>query len=410
MSNSQIATLLMGVLGIMFFILIVLIGIYVIIRIKSKYKQKEDENEENVSSKSKVEQMYNLKSIFNFMEFDKIEDNMIVQKKGKKFIMIVKCQGINYDLMSGVEKSGVEQGFIQYLNSLRYPIQIYIQTRTVDLTGSISTYKQKIRKLGDDLAHKEFDYNQKVRSGQYNRKQLEKERFELVKARNLYEYGTDIVANTERMSLNKSILTKQYYIVLSYYPEEVSNSNYSADEISGMAFSELYTRAQTTINLMSVCGVAGKILDSYELAELLYSAYNRDEAENYDLQKAINSGYDSLYVTAPDVLEKRKRELDKQIEIDAINMANRAVDEVNHETELEKEVRKREEEYNEMVARMAELVLENNQDILGKSVVNKAKQKVNDLEKANDEKDKNKEEVVNEQKKVKRAGRPRKTA
>jgi len=410
MSNSQIATLLLGVLGIMFFILIILIGIYVIIRIKSKNKQKEDENEENVSSKSKVEQMYNLKSIFNFMEFDKIEDNMIVQKKGKKFIMIVKCQGINYDLMSGVEKSGVEQGFIQYLNSLRYPIQIYIQTRTVDLTGSISTYKQKIRKLGDDLAHKEFDYNQKVRSGQYNRKQLEKERFELVKARNLYEYGTDIVANTERMSLNKSILTKQYYIVLSYYPEEVSNSNYSADEISGMAFSELYTRAQTTINLMSVCGVAGKILDSYELAELLYSAYNRDEAENYDLQKAINSGYDSLYVTAPDVLEKRKRELDKQIEIDAINMANRAVDEVRQETELEKEVRKREEEYNEMVARMAELVLENNQDILGKSVVDKAKQKVNDLEKANDEKDKNKEEVVNEQKKVKRAGRPRKTA
>lgn len=410
MSNSQIATLLMGVLGIMFFILIVLIGIYVIIRIKSKYKQKEDENEENVSSKSKVEQMYNLKSIFNFMEFDKIEDNMIVQKKGKKFIMIVKCQGINYDLMSGVEKSGVEQGFIQYLNSLRYPIQIYIQTRTVDLTGSISTYKQKIRKLGDDLAHKEFDYNQKVRSGQYNSKQLEKERFEVVKARNLYEYGTDIVANTERMSLNKSILTKQYYIVLSYYPEEVSNSNYSADEISGMAFSELYTRAQTTINLMSVCGVAGKILDSYELAELLYSAYNRDEAETYELKKAINSGYDSLYVTAPDVLEKRKRELDKQIEIDAINMANRAVDEVNHETELEKEVRKREEEYNEMVARMAELVLENNQDILGKSVVDKAKQKVNDLEKANDEKDKNKEEVVNEQKKVKRAGRPRKTA
>ena len=410
MSNSQIATLLMGVLGIMFFILIVLIGIYVIIRIKSKYKQKEDENEENVSSKSKVEQMYNLKSIFNFMEFDKIEDNMIVQKKGKKFIMIVKCQGINYDLMSGVEKSGVEQGFIQYLNSLRYPIQIYIQTRTVDLTGSISTYKQKIRKLGDDLAHKEFDYNQKVRSGQYNSKQLEKERFEVVKARNLYEYGTDIVANTERMSLNKSILTKQYYIVLSYYPEEVSNSNYSADEISGMAFSELYTRAQTTINLMSVCGVTGKILDSYELAELLYSAYNRDEAETYELKKAINSGYDSLYVTAPDVLEKRKRELDKQIEIDAINMANRAVDEVNHETELEKEVRKREEEYNEMVARMAELVLENNQDILGKSVVDKAKQKVNDLEKANDEKDKNKEEVVNEQKKVKRAGRPRKTA
>ena len=38
------------------------------------------------------------------MEFESIEDNMIVQKKGKRFLMIVKCQGINYDLMSGVEK------------------------------------------------------------------------------------------------------------------------------------------------------------------------------------------------------------------------------------------------------------------------------------------------------------------
>ena len=36
MSNNQIATLLMGVLGIMFFILIVLIGVYAVIRIKSK--------------------------------------------------------------------------------------------------------------------------------------------------------------------------------------------------------------------------------------------------------------------------------------------------------------------------------------------------------------------------------------
>ena len=85
--------------------------------------------------------------------------------------------------------------------------------------------------------------------------QLEKERFEVVKARNLYEYGTDIVNNTERMSLNKNILTKQYYVILSYYPEEANNSVYASEEINNMAFSELYTRAQSTINLLSVCGI-----------------------------------------------------------------------------------------------------------------------------------------------------------
>ena len=407
MTNNQIANMLFIVLGIMVIILVILICIFLYIRLKSKKKTNNESNNTNLNGKSKVQQLYNVQSIFNFMEFDKIEDNMIVQKKGKKFLMVVKCQGINYDLMSGVEKNSVEQGFIQYLNTLRNPIQIYVQTRTVDLTGSINTYKQKVRDLGDNLAHKEFEYNQKVRSGQYEKQELDGERFEIVKARNLYEYGTDIVNNTERMSLNRNILTKQYYIILSHYPEEANSSVYGEDEINNIAFSELYTRAQSTISLLSVCGINGKILDSNELADLLYSAYNRDEAEVYDLNKAINSGYDSLYTTAPDVLEKRMKELDKQIEIDAIQKANDAVLEVRQERENEKKVKEKEKNYNDLVEKMAKLVLENNENVLGKDLVEDAKEKISNNK---NQKSQTKEVNANEQEKVKRAGRPRRTA
>ena len=409
MTNNEIASLLMIILGIMFTILIVLVCIYFFIRFKTKKKATTDNSNTNINGKTKVQQLYNVQSIFNFMEFDKIEDNMIVQKNGKKYLMVVKCQGINYDLMSGVEKNSVEQGFIQYLNTLRYPIQIYVQTRTVDLTGSLSTYKQKVRELGDNLARKEFEYNQKIRSGEYNQENLAGEKFEVVKARNLYEYGTDIVSNTERMSLNRNILTKQYYIVLSYYPDEANNSIYGEDEISNIAFSELYTRSQSTISLLSVCGVNGKILDSNELADLLYSAYNRDEAEIYDLNKAINSGYDSLYTTAPDVLEKRMKELDKQIEIEAIQKANQAVLEVKQEREIEKKVREKEQNYDDVVAGMANLILEKNENILGSEIVKKAKEKIESKDKKK-EKRQTKEEKLNEQEKAKRTGRPRKSA
>ena len=404
MTNNQIANMLLVVLGIMVTILIVLICIFIYIRFKSKKRTKSEEA--NSSGKTKVQQLYNIQSIFNFMEFDKIEDNMIVQKKGKKFLMVIKCQGINYDLMSGVEKNSVEQGFIQYLNTLRNPIQIYVQTRTVDLTGSINTYKQKVRDLGDSLARKEFEYNQKVRSGQYEKQELDGERFEIVKARNLYEYGTDIVNNTERMSLNRNILTKQYYIILSHYPEEANSSIYGEDEINNIAFSELYTRAQSAISLLSVCGINSKILDSNELADLLYSAYNRDEAEVYDLNKAINSGYDSLYTTAPDVLEKRMKELDKQIEIDAIQKANDAVLEVRQERENERKIKEKEKNYDDLVEKMARLVLENNENELGKDIVEEAKEKISNKK----VKSQTKEVNANEQEKVKRAGRPRRTA
>ena len=407
MSNNQIANILMMLLGLMFFILFVLIVIYLFIRFKQKKKENNTVSE-NVSEKSKVEQLYSLQSIFKFMEFDRIEDNMIVQKKGKRFLMVVKCQGINYDLMSGAEKNSVEQGFIQYLNALRYPIQIYVQTRTVDLTGSIETYKQKVRNLADNLANKEFEYNQKVRRGNVDRHVLDAEKFEIVKARNLYEYGTDIVNNTERMSLNKNILTKQYYIILSYYPDEANDGVYSSEEISNIAFSELYTRAQSTISLIGVCGINAKILDSTELADLLYSAYNRDEAETYDLHKALNSGYDSLYITAPDVLDKKMQELDRQIEIEATRRANDAINEARKESEKERNLREKENDYDEIVSRLADIIIDENEEFEEAEVIQKAKEKIRE-KKPKESMSRNKEEKVNGKEKVRKSGRPRKT-
>lgn len=407
MTNNQIASLLTIVLGIMIFILFALVCVYLFIRFRTKKEDKP--KEEKVSDKTQIQQLYSVQSIYKFMEFDKVEDNMIVQKNGKRYTMIVKCQGINYDLMSGVEKASVEQGFIQYLNTLRYPIQLYVQTRKVDLTGSIKTYKDRVNTLAENLANKEFEYNQKVRSGRFDKSKLDAERFEVTKARNLYEYGTDIVNSTERMSLNRNILTKNYYVVLSYYPEEAANDVYSEEEVSSIAFSELYTRAQSTISLLSVCGISSKILDSMELVDLLYAAYNRDEAETYDLNKAVNSGFDSLYTTAQDVLEKKMEELDKQIEIDAIQKANEAVLQVKHEREIERQVRETEEDYDDIVQRMAALILESNEDVLGEDIVEDAKERIE----ANKENSVVKEEKSNENvttKKYKRAGRPRKTA
>ena len=71
-----------------------------------------------------------------------------------------------------------------------------------------------------------MDYRSRVNSGRYTPEELAKFRLEVVKQRNLYEYGLDIVKNTEQMSFNKNILTKQYYIIIPYYIEENENRNY----------------------------------------------------------------------------------------------------------------------------------------------------------------------------------------
>lgn len=400
--TTQLGIVLLMVIVFIIIICFVILGV---MKAKEKRKNKDKKRTEEQEEKSTIQQNYSEQSIFNFMEFDKIEDNMIIQNKGKKFLMVVKCQGVNYDLMSGVEKASVEQGFLQYLNALRYQIQIYVQTRTVDLESSISTYKDKIKLLGNNLVQKELLYNQHVKDGIYPQDKLMEEKREVAKIRNLYEYGVDIVNNTERMSLNKSILSKQYYIIIPYYAEEIGTADYSKDEIQNMAFSELYTRAQSTISLLSVCGVMGQILDSVEISNLLYMAYNRDEAEVYDLRKAIAARYDEMYTTAPDVIAKKIKELDKQIEKEAYERANDAVLEVRQENEKEKILKQKEEQYEDAIKKLAKIIIERNKNNIGTNTAERAKAKIDNEEEV--KKEKEVEQNEKEQKTVRR-GRPRK--
>ena len=172
MSNDGITSLLSAILIIMVSILFVLIIVYIILRAKTKKAENSNGEEMLAGTKRQktiqpktVNNTYSKQSIFSFMEFDKIEDNMIVREKGKKFLMVVECQGINYDLMSGIEKNSVEQGFLQFLNTLRYPVQIYVQTRTVNLESGIIKYKERINNIKDRLIKKQLEYTRKEALG-----------------------------------------------------------------------------------------------------------------------------------------------------------------------------------------------------------------------------------------------------
>lgn len=343
------------------------------------FKEKSQKNSEktNITTKSSTSSnTTNKQSIFNFMEFDTVTDNMIVQKNGSRYLMVVECQGINYDLMSGIEKTSVEEGFVQFLNTLRYPIQIYIQTRSINLESSLVVYREKVKEVEMKLNNMQARYTQMRESGEYSQEQLKQAFYELTKQSNLYEYGKSVLQDTERMSLNKNILNKKYYIIIPFFSAEASGENLDKKEIEENAFSELYTRAQSLINAISVCGVRGKILKSNELVELLYMAYNRDEAETFGLDKAMKAGYDEMYSTAPNVLNKKMKEIDKMIEEKAMDLANTKVEQAK--TELEKQIEERENNMDDLISQMAKIIIEENEPYIGKELKDKAIEKVDE--------------------------------
>ena len=144
-SVKLLTVMLTIILGIVAMLIIILGIVYITSKLKQQEVKKPIETKNGkLTKKTKKFKEYKIDSIMNFLEFDTVIDNMISQKDGNRYIMVVECQGINYDLMSQAEKNAVEESFVQFLNTLRYPVQIYTQTRTIDLEGSIATYKERV--------------------------------------------------------------------------------------------------------------------------------------------------------------------------------------------------------------------------------------------------------------------------
>ena len=367
---SQILSVSLIICIIILFILVIVL-IYLWLKKKvntEKHGENKTKKDQVIKSSIKEAKVYSTEDVKKFMEFEDIKDNMIVQQNGKKLIMVMKCQGINYDLMSSIEKVSVEQGFIQFLNTLSFPIQLYIQSRKVNLEESIINYNKRLKNIEAIYNKAKLQYEQALKSEDLSTEKIKEIKMEYIKNKNLYEYTKAIIANTEKMSLNKNILTKNYYIAISYYPDN-SEELFKKEELIDMAFSELYTNAQAILRTLSVCGVVGKVLDSAELADLLYVAYNRDASEIYGIDKAIKSGYDSLYSSAPDVIEKKIQALDKLINERAVELANQAIETVTFKNRRLKELEEREKTIDEIIAKMAKnKIMENKGYVEGKIV------------------------------------------
>lgn len=343
----DIITVLQIMIGVIVFIMFLLVIFYLYL-IRPK-KKKEEETPTILYSETEIKKVEEKKpenygrfqgnltqdSIFDFMEFDEIVDDMIVRKNKTQYVMILQCNGVNYDLMSEQEKIAVEEGFVQFLNTLRFPIQLYVQSRTLNLKDTIEEYKERVKAVNNDIEKINSQLIQAKRNG--NREQLERLEFEKRRKQNVLSYGMDITDYVGRLNSNKNILQQRTYVVVSYYISELGGNleNYTKDELDNMCFSELYTRCQNVSSSLASSGVTSKILDSEELAELLYIAYNRDESEIYQLTKALDAQYDALYSTGKDVLQKKQEKMDREINMAAVDLATQSILRADRQKQVE---------------------------------------------------------------------------
>ena len=102
----QVITILQIVLALLVFIILGLIAAYFLVVYMNNKKKEEEEAEKNGIQDEALKDFNGMprESIYKFMEFDEVKDNMIIRKNRTQYIMILQCSGVNYDLLSEDEK------------------------------------------------------------------------------------------------------------------------------------------------------------------------------------------------------------------------------------------------------------------------------------------------------------------
>jgi hypothetical protein len=190
-----------------------------------------------------------------FLPFEDIKDGMILLG-GHNYRAVVEGSSTNYNLKTDKEKELIEISFQRFLNSLTFPITFFVQTKVIDNTKMLNLLEEEMKSAIGTFPHLE-DYA------------------------NIYLH--------EMTNLNGYIgnnKQKKKYVIIPY--EEATNlPNLSDEEKYDYSLKELYTRASIIVDGLGSIGVKAKILDTKELAELVYSTYHKD---NYSQVENITNG------------------------------------------------------------------------------------------------------------------------
>jgi hypothetical protein len=214
----------------------------------------------------------NPNSTQNTLQIAEIRDGIVIMNDGS-FRSVVMVKSINFDLMSPQEQESVEFTYQGFLNSLYFPVQIFIRSQKIDLQPYIDKL-DKIRTEHDNML--------------------------------LAMLMEDYINFIDQLSQQTNIMDKKFYVVIPYFPHvDVQKAiTQSKNFITGLvslfsnkdqhvvvneddlvkAKTELRNRVQAVLQGLMQCGVQGLPLDTQELIELYYDTYNPDTATRQQLK------------------------------------------------------------------------------------------------------------------------------
>lgn len=201
------------------------------------------------------------KATQDYVPIEEIRDGLLVLKNGE-LRAIVMASSLNFALKSADEQQAIITNFQDFLNSLDFPIQIFVQSRKVNLDPYITRLNDAFKEQANELLQ--------------------------IQIREYIEFIKTIVSSTE-------IVTKSFYVVVPFIHKagpqlpkggiggilgflsaswRTKKENILSPEQFDEYKEQLQQRVSGIISGMARFGVRAIPLNTEEAIELFYGLYN----------------------------------------------------------------------------------------------------------------------------------------
>lgn len=200
----------------------------------------------------------------NFVPIEDVRDGLITLRDGG-MVAIVMTSSLNFSLKSDDERQAILVQFQDFLNSLDFSVQIFIESRRLDIRPYLALLEDRHKAQTNDLM--------RIQTEQY-----------INFVRNFTE--------------STSIMTKNFFIVIPYGAALIGGASGIIDMVTKKPESKENTESNFAENKIQLeqrvgvveqglvrCGIRVARLGNEEVIELFYKIFNPGETE-----KAIKTG------------------------------------------------------------------------------------------------------------------------
>ena len=201
------------------------------------------------------------KATQDFVPIKEVRDGVVLLKDNSMRAVLL-ASSLNFSLKSEDERKGIIYQFQDFLNSLDFPLQIFIQSRKLDIRPYIALLEGRYKEQMNDLM--------KIQTQEY------------------IEFIKNFTEST-------NIMTKSFFVVVPYTPALIQGKKLSPISLFGKKdaegdmkkkmenFEENRTQLEQRLAIVEQglvrCGIRVAHLGTEEVVELFYKIFNPGETE-----------------------------------------------------------------------------------------------------------------------------------